>query len=76
MDRADEDGMGRPFGVGDDIEQVVHAVAEIDVGDAAALKHHFGALCAPSAKGVAGPIGDAGVGFGFDDDPAGEVAID
>ena len=36
LERADEDGRGRPFGLGHGVHQVVHAVVEIHVRDAGA----------------------------------------
>lgn len=76
LEGADEDGMGCFGVVCDDVEEVVHAVAEVDVGDAAGLIHHFGAWGPPVAVGMARPVGSAGIRFGFGDDAAGEVAVD
>ena len=46
LERADEDGRRRPFGLGHGVHQVVHAVVEIHVGDAGA--DHRAARCGAS----------------------------
>lgn len=60
----------------DDIEQVVYAVAEVDIGDSAGGIHGLGAGGAPAAIGVGGFICDACIGFGFGDDTGGGDAIE
>ncbi len=76
LDGADEDGAWVVAWAGDDVEEVVDAVAEVDVGVAAGEVHGFGAFCAAVAVGVGGFVVDAGVGFGFCDDAGGECAVD
>lgn len=71
---ADEDGAGGLGGLGDDIEAVVDAVYEVDVGHAGWAVHDFAAGCT-AAAGVAGGIVGAGVGLGFDDETRGDGAI-
>ena len=51
------------------LRQVVHAVDEVDIRNAARTKHHRVARGHP-AVGVAGGIVTAAVGFDFDDAPA------
>ena len=72
LERADEDGRRRPFGLGHGVHQVVHAVVEIHVGDAGrAIERRV----APrrTRRRVAGGIGFADVGFDFDDDAGGDA---
>lgn len=64
MDAADENGGGEIFGAGDDVEEPVDAVAEVDVKVAGLAEHHFGAR-GSAFGGVAGEIEGAVVGFGL-----------
>ena len=51
------------------------AITHIDIRDTAFLKHHFRAGCAPIVIGMAGAIFGTAVGFGFNDDTAGQGAV-
>lgn len=61
----DEYCVGHAFGRGDDIEQVVNAVAQINIGAAAFREHDLRARRAAVAEGVAGAVVGRAVGFGL-----------
>lgn len=65
-DAADEDAAGGAVGLGDEIETVVDAVDEIDVGAAGRAVDDAGAG-GDAAGGVGGFVVEAEVGFDFDD---------
>ena len=54
---------------GDDVEHVVHAVDEVDIGVTCGAEHDFGARGA-TFGGMTGEVVGADVGFGFDDSGA------
>lgn len=66
FDGADEDAAGGAVGFGDEIEALVDAVDEIDVGAAGRAEDDLGAG-GDAAGGVGGFVIEAEVGFGFDD---------
>ena len=49
---------------GNDVEHIVDAVAEVDVGDSAFAVHYVGAV-GPAVMGVAGGVLLAQIAFGF-----------
>lgn len=59
----------------DDVEHVVHAVDEIDIGVAGGAEHDFRAIGA-AFGGVAGEVVRTDVGFSFHDAGAKLVAVD
>ena len=61
---ADEDALGEVLGSGDDVEQPVYAVAEVDIDRAAGTVEHFGAFGA-AAVSVAGAVLNAAVDLGL-----------
>jgi hypothetical protein len=71
---AEEDAAGSTGGFGDDVEALVDAVAEIDVGAAGRAEQDAGAG-GEAAAGVSGKVGGAKVGLYFDDAP-GSLAVD
>ena len=77
FERADEDGAGHAFRLAGDVDAVVHAVDEVDVG-VAGFAEHDGVAGRDAAKAVGGRVGDgavrAVVGFDFDD-ATGEPAV-
>ena len=74
-DAADEHGVGNVLGVGDEVEQMVHSVAEIDVCDAALVVHHVVAVRASSPEGMRRAVGSALVRLRLVDDAAGELPV-
>ena len=67
LDGTNENGVGLPDGLGDTVEEPMHAVGEVDIGVTGRAKHGCGALCATDT-GVAGLIFLSTVGFCFGDD--------
>lgn len=73
-DAADKDAAGRTVGLGGDVEAIVHAVDQIDIGVAGRAVDDFGAG-SDAAGGVGGFVGKPEIGFDFDD-RGGQVAVD
>lgn len=71
---AEENAAGSTGGFGDDVEALVDAVAQIDVGAAGGTEQDAGAG-GEAAAGVSGEVGGAEVGLYFDDAP-GAFAVD
>ena len=69
FDGPDQDRGGEAFGLGHRIEQPVHAVGEVDIGDARAAIHDCRAG-RPAGAGMAGQVLLADVRFGFSDHAA------
>ena len=66
--------MRQAFRPGDDVELVMHAVDEIDVGYAARAVHRLGARRAPAAVGVRRTVSDPAVSLHLDDAPGHALA--
>jgi len=70
---ADEDGAGQAFRLAGDVDAVVHAVDEVDIG-VAGLAEHDGVAGRDAAEAVGCGVGDgavrAVVGFDLDDAPS------
>jgi hypothetical protein len=75
LEGADEDGDGLVGFPADDVEAVVHAIGEVDVGGARGCVHGLVAGCAPGAEAVGGAVADAEVGLGLDDEPGEARAV-
>ena len=69
---ADEHRLGRARGAGDDVEHLMHAVAQVDVGPSARFVHDRRPRCAPAAR-MAGRVRFAAVGFCFRDPEPGHL---
>lgn len=67
---ADEDGMGGAGCVSDDIEKVVDAVAEVNIGNSSFFKHDTCAVSLPVTIGMACLILCPFITFSFGDDPS------
>jgi hypothetical protein len=67
VDGANQDTAGDAFGFADDVEAVVDAVNEEDIGAARGAKKDFGAGRA-ATKGVGGAVAFGQIGLGFGDD--------
>lgn len=66
FERAHEHGHGFVELAADDVEAVVHAVSEVDVGGAGLRVHRFVAFGPSAVVGVAGAVVYADVGLGLD----------
>lgn len=64
--RANEYASGTAFGLGRDVEALVHPINEIDVGVPRRSEQYFGAL-REAAPGMGCAIGQAEIRFGLDD---------
>src|SRR5213075_679523 len=73
-DRTDQHGLTLAVLTGDDVEHLVDAVAEVDVGHAGGTEHHAVALRA-SEPGMAREVLGAEIRLGLDDD-AGAPLVD
>lgn len=73
-DGADEDAAGGAVGLGGDVEAIVHAVDEIDVGVAGGTINDFGAG-GDAAGGVGGFVVETEIGLDLGDG-GGEIAMD
>ena len=65
--------MGLTFAVGNHVEQVVNAVAAVDISHAACRIHGFGAGGSAAAEGMASPVLLTTIGLGFGDPAAGAL---
>ena len=74
-DAPDEHRIGNVRSVGHEVEQMVHAVAKIDVGDPALTVHHFVAFRAPAPEGVRRAVVRALVGFRLANHAARELPV-
>lgn len=61
--------------VGDDIEQGMNPVTEINVGNTAWLEHDFGSPRPPIGKGMRSAVDRTGVSLRLDDDSASAYAV-
>ena len=68
--RANQHAARRAFGLGHQVEALVHAVDEVDVGVAGRAEDHAGAI-GQAARGMRRQVVPAQVGFGLDDDARG-----
>lgn len=66
FDCADEHAAGAIFRFGYDVQAVVHAVDQVDVGMAGRPENHFRAR-SDAAEGVGGGVGKAQIGLRLDD---------
>ena len=60
--------MGHVGEVGDHVELVIHAVDEVDIGNATDRVHRPRSIGPPPAIGMTGAVLGATIGFGLDDD--------
>ena len=74
--RADEHRVGHARRAGHDVEQVVDAVAEVDVRGAARAINRLGPAGPAVAVSMARPVRNAGIGLRFGDNHAGPPAVD
>ncbi len=70
-----QDGIGFAALVGNDIEQLMDAVAEINVSMSAGAKHDLGALRESVLVGMTGAVVLVGVGFGLANDAGRELPL-
>src|SRR5258708_173372 len=68
IERAKEDASGFAIGEAGEVEAVVHAIDEVDVGEAGRAEEHCVAW-GPANEGVSGRIVGAHVGFDLRDAP-------
>ena len=70
-----QDCMRSAFNVGNDVEQGMDAIAEVNVGDTTRTEHDFGPGSSPVCVRVRSPILRACVGLCFNDDAAGQRSL-
>src|SRR4029453_7583280 len=73
VEPADQHGAGLTVALGDDVDAVVHAVGEVDVGVAGVAEHDGVARRAPALAAVRGGV--VRVGLDLDDAAAQDLAV-
>lgn len=71
----DEYCMGNFRGACHHIEQMVHAVAEVNIGSAPFLEHGFGARSPAIVPSMGGPVFGSPISFGFNDSASGNDTV-
>lgn len=76
MDATDQHGMWNVLLVGDHVEQVMDAIAEVHICSSSPRIHGFIAFRSSSTERMRCTVGDPGIGFRLGDEPTGDLPID